>query len=342
MTRARDRLVLIGSMKGAADLISGGSPACAAADVDVQGAKTFLDMLLPLTGESGIDLSVVSLSGLVRSVEEGESGSGLAAERLAELDGEEPDGDISAEIDRRLSFSYPHPSAVRLKSKYSVSELNRKAAKAPRTHYYIEETEDATAEDEGATRDDAERADKGEAAMRGTALHKALERLDYAAARDAHADAAWFDAYLDDLVKGGFLTPEQRALVRTGDLMSFASSDICSRAASSPNARREAPFNYRMTMDGEKVIVQGVIDMFFEEDGDLVLVDFKSGGASQDEAGRASHAIGTYGEQLRLYREALEAITGKRVKEALLYLTAYGQTVPVPAAGDRQRTDTSS
>jgi ATP-dependent exoDNAse (exonuclease V) beta subunit len=186
-----------------------------------------------------------------------------------------------------------------------------------------------------------------DAAARGTALHKALEKLDYRAARMHTGDASWFDSYLDGLADAGFLTAEQRTSVGAGDLIRFAGSDVCARAASallplspagqesgrngSPHLRKETPFNYRMELDGERIIVQGIIDLFFEEDGELVLVDFKSGGgAYKDSAARAKHALHTYGEQIRLYREALEAITGKRVKEALLYLTSLGETISVP------------
>jgi ATP-dependent helicase/nuclease subunit A len=167
------------------------------------------------------------------------------------------------------------------------------------------------------------------------ALHKALERLDYAEARVRNS-RRWFDAYLDGLASEGFLTQEQREGARADDLMSFASSDICARAAASPRVRRETPFNYRMEMDGEQVIVQGVIDLFFEEGDGLVLVDFKSGGARKDAAARAEYTLEAYGEQMRLYREALEAITGKPVREALLYLTSHGQEVPVPRAASSQ------
>jgi ATP-dependent helicase/nuclease subunit A len=183
-----------------------------------------------------------------------------------------------------------------------------------------------------------------DAAARGTALHKALEKLDYNAACKHAGDAAWFDSYLDGLAGTGFLTAEQRAFASAGDLIRFANSDICSRAAAAAlpiasagqepeqngasRLRKETPFNYRMEMDGERIIVQGIIDLFFEEDGELVLVDIKSGGgAYKDSAARAKHALETYGEQIRLYREALEAITGKRVKEALLYLTSSGEIV---------------
>jgi ATP-dependent helicase/nuclease subunit A len=87
-----------------------------------------------------------------------------------------------------------------------------------------------------------------------------------------------------------------------------------------------------MEMDGEQVIVQGVIDLFFEEGDDLTLVDFKSGGARMTPEARARRAVEAYDEQMRIYRAALEAITGKRVKDALLYLTTSGQVVSMPRA----------
>jgi ATP-dependent helicase/nuclease subunit A len=348
MTRARDRLVLIGCMKGADERFVNGE--WLVPPVDAQSAKSFVDMLLPLACDAGIKSSVVTRSALLRAMSEGVFERRCVADRLAELDstgGADPGGEMFAEIDRRLSFSYPHEAAARLKSKYSVSELNRKAMGDVRARYYIEESETAMAEDEGVAFAEADGSevgakaprrplDLGDAAARGVALHKALERLDYVAAHarcsgaDANNAVDWFDAYLDSLVSGGFLTPEQRASVGAGDLIRFASSDICARAAASSRVRRETPFNYRMDMDGERITVQGVIDLFFEEGDGLVLVDFKSGGARRDANERAKHAIETYGEQMRLYRDALEAITGKRVNEALLYLTAYGQTVSVP------------
>jgi ATP-dependent helicase/nuclease subunit A len=350
-------------------------------------------MLLPIASKAGMKFSVVTPMNLKRTIAENESERGRASVKLAALEEDaDREGVLYPEIDKRLSFVYPHEAAARLKSKYSVSELNRKAAETAR--YYVEDSEAALNEDAGLPADmrieevravadlarvfgasaveahdsiasaDEKRGSmaSADAAARGTALHRALEKLDYSAAHIHAGDASWFDSYLDGLADAGFLTAEQRASVGADDLIRFADSDICGRAAiaalpieqtgqepeqqapeqqtppgyaktslSSSRLRKETPFNYRMEMDGEQIIVQGIIDLFFEEDGELVLVDFKSGGgAYKDGAARARHMLETYGEQIRLYREALEAITGKRVKEALLYLTSTGEAILVP------------
>ena len=80
---------------------------------------------------------------------------------------------------------------------------------------------------------------------------------------------------------------------------------------------------------GAQSIVQGIIDCFFEEEGELVLVDYKTTGVgSEGEFAARRESIRTrYAMQIDLYRRALEAATGKHVKEAYLYLTNLGETI---------------
>ena len=70
-------------------------------------------------------------------------------------------------------------------------------------------------------------------------------------------------------------------------------------------------------IEGASAIVQGVIDCFFEEDGNLILIDYKNGRAAQGEEDRIKER---YAGQMELYREALEAASGKKVSESYLYL----------------------
>ena len=75
--------------------------------------------------------------------------------------------------------------------------------------------------------------------------------------------------------------------------------------------------------------MQGIIDCFFEEDGQLVLVDYKTTNIrSKEEFQRRKGEIAArYSLQMELYRRALEEATGKEVKEACLYLTNIGEIV---------------
>lgn len=93
--------------------------------------------------------------------------------------------------------------------------------------------------------------------------------------------------------------------------------------------QRERPFNLVLEQAGAQSIVQGIIDCFFEEEGELVLVDYKTTGVGSEGefAARREGIRARYAMQIDLYRRALEAATGKHVKEAYLYLTNLGETI---------------
>jgi ATP-dependent helicase/nuclease subunit A len=92
------------------------------------------------------------------------------------------------------------------------------------------------------------------------------------------------------------------------------------------NVRREFKFSLlypaeRFYPDGgdDKIMLQGVVDCFFEEDGELIVVDFKTDRVTAETLGeKANH----YAPQLAAYADALERITGKHVKERVVYFFA--------------------
>ena len=80
------------------------------------------------------------------------------------------------------------------------------------------------------------------------------------------------------------------------------------------------------------MLLQGIIDLFFEEGGQLVLVDYKS-----DHPGRARDEIlDSYGLQINLYRQALEQIQKRPVKAAYIYMLASGECIEVPVHRRRE------
>ena len=76
----------------------------------------------------------------------------------------------------------------------------------------------------------------------------------------------------------------------------------------------------------EPVIIQGVIDVWFEEDGELVLVDYKTDSV---EEGNEQLLLDRYQIQMVYYAQALQQITGKKVKEAVIYSLALQKEVKV-------------
>ena len=76
----------------------------------------------------------------------------------------------------------------------------------------------------------------------------------------------------------------------------------------------------------ELVLVQGIIDAWFEEEDGIVLVDYKTDRILK---GEEKVLLDRYRVQMIYYRHALEQITKKRVKEAFLYSLTLQKQIPV-------------
>lgn len=166
-------------------------------------------------------------------------------------------------------------------------------------------------------------------AQRGTATHKFMQFSDYAAAR------ADIESELARLVDGGFLSEDEGKAVNVSAAKRFFMSSLAERIFASDNVMREkkfaalfpAKFFYPELMGEaaeEKIVVQGIADCVFVEDGKLVIVDYKT-----DTGVDAEALLDRYSAQLGIYREALSQALGMPVKETLLYSFFMNSTVKV-------------
>ena len=83
---------------------------------------------------------------------------------------------------------------------------------------------------------------------------------------------------------------------------------------------------------GETVLVQGIIDAYFQEDEDLVLVDYKT---DHVRPGEEEKLIRLYHTQLEDYARALERMVKRKVKECYIYSFALGKAVSLERAGEK-------
>ena len=110
----------------------------------------------------------------------------------------------------------------------------------------------------------------------------------------------------------------------------FFRSDIGKRAAAAKEIKKEAAFTVRRQYKGREILVQGTIDCCFVEDGEWVLVDYKSNYIDKNDLEGAFEALRqSYLPQLEQYREALKMLTGRPVKQAVLYLFGLGRELSV-------------
>ena len=115
-------------------------------------------------------------------------------------------------------------------------------------------------------------------------------------------------------------------------IAAFFESDLGRRAAEAAERGtlvREKPFTLRTVRNGRGMLVQGVIDCCFEEDGRMILADYKSNFIRPDRQHEAELARirDEYKVQIELYCEAVEKGMGVKVSEAYLYLFASGETI---------------
>lgn len=167
------------------------------------------------------------------------------------------------------------------------------------------------------------------AAGRGTAMHLFMQFSDYLSAKNN------LESEIEKLRERGFLTDIQAESLDRKKLKAFFDSPLYERIASSGNVYREKKFIIGMSacefdeklperFDNEKVIVQGILDCAFEEDGEIVIIDYKTDRVTSSEQLRERYA-----GQLKIYEKAVRECLGKNVKETLLYSFSLETTVKI-------------
>lgn len=164
-------------------------------------------------------------------------------------------------------------------------------------------------------------------AERGTALHLVMQDLDFFCEPNEQS----VREQIEKLRAQRKLTDEQANAVDVHAIVQFLRSDLAARIRKSEQVEREYRFSLlRPVRDfssldaDDSVLLQGVVDCFIEEDGELVVVDFKTDHVSRAQLDeRAEH----YRPQLEAYSMALTRVMGKKVKEKVLYFFSAGEEV---------------
>jgi ATP-dependent helicase/nuclease subunit A len=232
-------------------------------------------------------------------------------------------------------YEYPHPSLDNLYVKTSVSDVKKKA-------YENDEEEDEKENKHYAPvkksciPDFAKKEKEEDAGLTGTAFHRIMELLQYDAFYDGETlksdTGTILNKEVQKYIQKGFITREDADLVDLSKVEEFITADIGKRMAKAYNnhvLKREQPFvlGYEASKlienipEGETVLMQGVIDAYLEEDGELVLLDYKTDRVDEEELLKR-HKL-----QLQIYAEALEKLTGKKVKERLIYSFNLGKVI---------------
>lgn len=343
MTRAEEKLILTATTGDVAKLLQKYPDADAPlSGTELQSASCYLDWIMMAEGAEKLQ-RVGATRDVIELFDYTLHDIHLAAEQTAlnRLRREEKLQQAVSSVDATsssyveamedLSYRYPHEAATRLYPKHSVSEIKETAmeafeedhARAGREHWHLTVDHSETDPSGLVPEKPAQYQEKAGADV-GDAYHHALEKYDYL---DPSSD---FRTQLEQKL------PEAEVkLINPKRFQAFLQSPLAARfrkAQAADTLYREQHFMKQVPNDylfpgsdsPEPVILQGIIDAFFIEDGEIVLVDYKS-----DHVREAETLIGRYRKQLELYAEALEKITGLRVKEKLIYSIILEQAIPV-------------
>lgn len=295
--------------------------------VYLEKASTNWQVLLPCILKAArknperVQLSLIRPDVLVRDNIEA---MGEAERNLEELfNWQEEDGclpEVRQILEERYSFRYAYEQQCDMPAKVSVSDIKHAQMADEEAKKAFEETEPVPLVPQ--FMQDKKENRPGGAAM-GTACHNLMARLDLSDNRLKTDEG--LKAAIQAAAQNGFVDEEAARFLYRRPIIGFLRSDMGRRMAEADKKGRlwrERPFTMRIAAsrvrkdfsDEEEILIQGVIDVYFEENGDIILLDYKT-----DRVAEAETLVDRYRVQLELYAEALQRATGKRVREIHIY-----------------------
>ena len=315
LTRARERLFVTAAVKDPEKKLQSMMLQCTnpmSPEVLI-GAQSMADWMIYAqlcSDEDKFRLSFVSAAD-ASAAQEDEAESPHAA----------PDAELVEKLRQSLAFSYPHEAATVLPSKVTATELK-----------HLEEKDEEAESIAPSTRSRFRTPRLGDdrpltPTQRGSAAHTLLQHIDYAKAGSEDD----IREELARLTQQKFLTPQQAESVDTRCVLRLFASSVGQRIMSADRLWREFKFSLLCPAEklfpggeGESVLLQGVIDCMIEENGEITIIDYKTDRVRGDET--LERAKG-YAKQLEAYAYAAQHMTGKPVRECVLYFLYSGEII---------------
>lgn len=248
------------------------------------------------------------------------------------------DPELLRKIKEKFESRYAFENLKGLYTKTTVTELKKHRLEEMGEVFgsepeYVEaaEKEEHTGQESGSTAESGIQRLTG--ADRGTAYHRIMELLDDEMFLGTDLNRGKVFAWMKGLAEKGYIPKEYPESVWADDVITFLGSGLGKRMAAAykeGRLMREKPFMMGVSASElksafppeETVLIQGIIDAWFFEGDDIVLMDYKTDKVDTEEELEKRYRI-----QLEYYKRALEAATGKRVKEIFIYSFRFGKDI---------------
>ena len=344
LTRAEEKIIITGTAAGVENKMDTWTNRGKAIDIDtLLRAQTYLDWIIPAVSDKNDDklfnISVIYQKDIVEDEKEAMSEDMSNYAKLSSWDCDRIyNQEMYSEIEKRKMYKYPYEDEYNIPVKISVSELKRLSALKSRKleEDIIDEPEyDAEKVYEAPRPSFMEKEKTVTGAAKGTLYHLVMEHLPYEEIDDNYN----FAGFIEQMVQKGYMSDIEAETIETSRFEWFCRTKLFKRmkkAAIAGKLKREQPFMlgvsainlYPELPDScdEIIMMQGIIDAYFEEDGKIVLVDYKTDYVVR---GDEKSLVEKYAAQLNHYAGALERITGKEVSEKIIYSFGLGKCVPI-------------
>lgn len=333
MTRAEEKLILIGSA---------GEDGLACHSLNYMRRcrmKSYLDMVMPavLSGCQYFHLELVHKENLL----DGEVSAIVEERTCMEALNNFDTGVCYHEKLHGLLTEMESGGAEEIQTvpiKVSVSEIKRKSVEEPGIPdiSIVETAEPEMPVPSFMSEERKEEEKRG--STYGTIWHRLLASLDFTCA----GSEAEIRRAVGQLVQEGKLLQEEVSVLHYGRLLHFFQSELGTRmrsAAAAGKLYREQPFVIHCPADlvfpgqteDRPVLVQGIIDSYFDTDDGIVLVDYKTDSVRE---GEEEKLVERYKVQMAFYKEALVTMLGRPVKACVLYSFSLGKAICLPEMGE--------
>ncbi|MEG1361312.1 MAG: helicase-exonuclease AddAB subunit AddA [Lachnospiraceae bacterium] len=321
LTRAKEKLILIGSiakmeMKEKSWKRAGEEESLSF--MSRLSATSYLDWIMPAVYAYPEKYQITIFDALEEEKEQTKKEHKLTLDFFLNQLGQ-PDPDIFNELKEKFSYCYPFETSQQLKMKVSVSELKQRAMQGRSSEEECPIVQEEPQKIIPKFLNTIPEEIRG--ALGGTALHRFLECYDFT----KEFSKEELQSQLNEILKKKRMSEEQAALLNQEKIMKFLKSKVAVRiqnAARTGRLHKEQPFvlgikasEIEEQPDTEEIIlVQGIIDVYWEEGEALVLLDYKT-----DHIKEKAEFLARYEKQMELYARALTQATGKKVAEKIIY-----------------------
>ncbi len=262
---------------------------------------------LNLSGDFKINMNLINKNSIIVNAE--------CAAEFVWKDRYDGPTDNYEELKRRLSYEYPYAESLLYPSNMTVTEVKR---------LHTESDDYYTPYDDFSLEEPKYFGEKHKVYGKklGTLIHLVMEKIDFSKITDVKS----VETQIEGLLDKNILTEDEVAVVSAEKIYNFFLSDIGKETLKHCNSiRKEFSFKYLENagkiFDSEhegEIVIQGTIDAFFEDDnGEFVLIDYKTDSVS---GGNVDAIVERYKTQLDYYAIALEKIYNKKVRSKILYL----------------------